>query len=202
MIEVEKKFILNKEDEQRLTSEADFISEKVFTDIYYEDAELSLTTSDRWLRERSGKFELKLPFSNEHNVDEHFINQYNELDTDQEIYLALGIHKKSDLAQDLFVNGYLPCATLTTTRKKYRRGDFTIDLDSTDFGYTISEIEKLVADETNVTLAIDDILKFATLNGLAISPVRGKLIEYLRLNKPKHFDALVSANIVKQEQLV
>jgi len=36
MIEVEKKFILNEQDKERLTKNADFLNERVFTDIYYD----------------------------------------------------------------------------------------------------------------------------------------------------------------------
>lgn len=47
MIEVEKKFSLYPTDEERLTTGVEFIGEKIFTDIYYENDECSLTTSDR-----------------------------------------------------------------------------------------------------------------------------------------------------------
>ena len=63
MIEIEKKFILTPEQEQALIKGADFIEEKEFTDIYYDDKILSLTTKDIWLRERAGKFELKVPLA-------------------------------------------------------------------------------------------------------------------------------------------
>ena len=36
MIEVEKKFILNEQDKERLTKEAQFLNERVFTDTYYD----------------------------------------------------------------------------------------------------------------------------------------------------------------------
>ena len=61
MIEVEKKFILTTEQEKSLIEGADFLGEKKFTDIYYDDEDFSLTKKDLWLRNREGRFELKIP---------------------------------------------------------------------------------------------------------------------------------------------
>ena len=43
MIEVEKKFILNEQDKWRLTKAAQFLDERVFTDIYYDTEIFPLT---------------------------------------------------------------------------------------------------------------------------------------------------------------
>ena len=104
---------------------------------------------------------MKLPFSNERNSDKRFIDQYKELDNEEEIYEALSIKKETSLVKDLEESGYLPCAELTTIRRKYRKGEFVIDLDVLDFGYTIGEIEKMVEDETKVGKAIGEILRLA-----------------------------------------
>jgi len=48
MIEVEKKFILNKQNKKRLTKDAEFLSERVFTDIYYDTKNFPLTLPQFW----------------------------------------------------------------------------------------------------------------------------------------------------------
>jgi len=48
MIEVEKKFILNEQDVERLTKNAQFLNERIFTDIYYDTENFSLTSYDKW----------------------------------------------------------------------------------------------------------------------------------------------------------
>ena len=48
MIEVEKKFILNEQAVERLTKNAQFLNERIFTDIYYDTENFSLTSYDKW----------------------------------------------------------------------------------------------------------------------------------------------------------
>ena len=52
MIEIEKKFALNNEDEERLTKDAQFLNEYIFTDIYYDTDDFSLTSKDKWFRNK------------------------------------------------------------------------------------------------------------------------------------------------------
>jgi len=60
MIEVEKKFRLTDTQRESLIKDAEFVSEKTFTDTYYDTADYQLTTKDVWLRQRGENFELKV----------------------------------------------------------------------------------------------------------------------------------------------
>lgn len=82
MIEVEKKFILNDKEKERLFKDAEFISEKIFTDIYYDNENFDLTSKDKWLRLRQDKFELKIPV---HEGIERIADQYDELESEEAI---------------------------------------------------------------------------------------------------------------------
>lgn len=197
MIEVEKKFILNEQDKGRLTKDAQFLNERVFTDIYYDTEIFSLTSKDKWLRSREGRFELKLPL---HEGVERLADQYDELEDEQKIRTALNLPSNGNLADDLTKVRYSPFCTCKTTRRKYKKEPFIIDLDVVDFQdftYNIGEIELMVNDKSEIEGAIEKIMDFAKAQNLIIAPVRGKVIEYLKRVKPNHYQALVKSGVVK-----
>ncbi len=194
MIEVEKKFILKSEDIERLIQGAAFISEKTFTDTYYDSADFALTTKDIWLRQRDDRFELKVPLNESNQI--RILDQYEEYETESEIRQILKLPESGNFKQDLQNRGYQPFVTLVTTRKKYKKGEFIIDLDVIDFGYSIGEIELMVRDKFEMQSASDKIIAFAKENELALTAVRGKVVEYLRRNNLKHYQVLVDAGVV------
>ncbi len=195
MIEVEKKFILNEEDEARLLQGAEFLGERVFTDVYYDTVDFSLSSRDRWLRCREGRFEMKVPLREGKDA---LVDQYDELEDEQKIREALSLPAAGKFADDLAKADYQPFCIYTTTRRKYKKEPFIIDLDHADFKdftYNIGEIELMVHDISDMQNAIDQILHFAKEQGLVIAPVRGKVVEYLRRVKPDHYQALVQAGV-------
>jgi len=197
MIEVEKKFILNEQDKERLTKNAEFLNERVFTDIYYDTEIFSLTSYDKWLRYREGRFELKLPL---HEGADRLADQYDELEDEQKIREALNLPPNGNLSDDLAKTGYSPFCTCKTTRRKYKKEPFIIDLDTVDFQdftYNIGEIELMVKEKSEIESAIEKIMDFAKSQNLTIVPVRGKVIEYLKRAKPNHYQALIDAKVVK-----
>jgi len=197
MIEVEQKFILNEEAKARLTGEAKFINEKVFTDIYYDTADYSLTTRDVWLRQRGGKWELKTPIKIDIN---RLTNQYQEIEEEGEIRKFLLLPKVNSLEEDLVANKYLIFCRCTTRRKKYELTPFIIDLDEVDYGdfqYNLGEIELMVENKEEMALASEKILALAKENGLETLPVRGKVIEYLKQKRPEHYETLIRVGVVK-----
>lgn len=199
MIEVEQKFILTEKDIERLTAGADFLGEKIFTDIYYDTAEFALTKNDMWLRDRDGGYELKIPMR---AVAESPTQQYNEIEGEEKIRELFALPPKADFVTDIAEFGYAPFCTLITTRKKYAKSGFMIDLDLVevgDFVYNIAKIELLVKEKKDIPEAIGKIEEFATKNGLKISNVRGKVLEYLLRKKPAHYQALVTAGVVKNK---
>ena len=190
MIEVEKKFIVQQDELARLTRGARFLSEVKHTDVYYDTADHALTRKDIWLRTREGKFELKFPVSAVGAVRR--IIAYDEIENDAAIREKLGIPDGEPLAGFLGKLGYLPFATITTTRSKYEKDGFHIDADNADFGYSVLEIELMVASEDEVKAAYRRILDFAAANGIPVPEkwTRGKVIEYIKRNNPEHFHAL------------
>lgn len=197
MIEVEKKFILTEQDKERLTKDAQFINERVFTDVYYDTNDFSLTSQDIWLRSREGRFELKVPL---HQSTERMVDQYDELEDERQIREALNLPGKEYFTDDLSKNGYAPFCICRTTRKKYKKDLFIIDLDVVDFQdfiYSIGEIELMVNEKIEIEGAIAKIMLFAREQKLTIAPVRGKVIEYLKRTKPDHYNALVLSGVVK-----
>src|SRR3989338_3252799 len=157
MIEIEKKFALNNEDEERLTKDAQFLNEYIFTDIYYDTDDFSLTSKDKWFRSRDGKFELKIPLS--HNT-KRLTDQYDELKDEKEIRKVLGLFAGASLTDDLAKGGYLPFCVCKTTRRKYKKEPFVIDIDVVDFRdfiYNVAEIELTVSDKTEIKMAVEKI---------------------------------------------
>lgn len=197
MIEVEKKFILNEQDKKQITKDAQFLNEYIFTDIYYDTEIFSLTSKDKWLRSREGKFELKLPL---HDRVDRLADQYNELEDEQKIKEALNLPLNGNLADDLVKAGYSSFCTCKTTRRKYKKEIFIIDLDIVDFQdftYYIGEIELMVSDKSEIENASKKIMYFAKTQNLVVTQVRGKIIEYLKRTKPNHYQTLVKRGVVE-----
>ncbi len=192
MIEVEKKFAMSEEDARRVLDGATFVKEVVMVDSYYDLPDRRLSLRDSWLRDRNGRFELKVA-SYAGEWKDQVVNQYKELETDEEISKALGLAGPGSLRDALKTAGYAPFSTIKTTRRKYIKDGFTIDMDVMDFGYTISEIELMVSDESQMQEAVNKIMAFAKSHGLSTAPVFGKLLEFLRLHDKDFFDKLVAA---------
>jgi adenylate cyclase class IV len=197
MIEVEQKFKLSEEKEARLIEGAEFLNERTFTDVYYDTGEYTLTKNDIWLRKRGDKWEVKIPMSGRNNW---MSQQYQEVEGEEKIRQVFDIPPKHDFETDIAEFGYVSFCACKTTRKKYSKDKFIIDLDLVDYGdftYKIAEIEIMVPSSEHAQGATDEILKFAKSLGLEIAPVRGKVIEYLKNKKPDHYQALNEAGVVE-----
>ncbi len=198
MIEIEKKFLLDEAARRRLLEGAQFLQEVIIHDIYYDTADFQLTKQDNWLRNRNGKFELKMALTGEKAKSSQPVSTYKEIASDTGIRKELKIKLSSDLETDLLARGYKPYARWTNTRRKYTKDGFNIDVDSLDFGYEVVEIELMVESPADADSAAKKIIDFATQNGLALDYVYGKNAEYLRRFSPIHFQALVEAGVVPE----
>ena len=87
MIEVEKKFLINEDEIKEIVKDSDFVEEKKLVDVYYDTQDFTLTTKDWWLRNRNGKFELKVSIQGSKGS----IDQYHEIDDEKEICQHLKI---------------------------------------------------------------------------------------------------------------
>jgi len=194
-IEVESKFHLTPEQEKELIKGAELVKERSFTDVYFDDAKYTLTLQDKWLRQRAGEWELKMPVESMPNIAGSVSRHYQELVNGQAIALALGVAFDADLTATLKQRGIVPFASFTTLRRSYMKKGFRIDLDTLDFDYTVAEIEILVENQSEVESAKEKIKAFAEAHHLDTSPVHGKLIEYIKRLRPAHAEALIAAGL-------
>lgn len=204
MIEVEKRFVdLTDDAMAALTTNAQLIKNKVNVDTYYDTSRYALTVSDRWLRKRNNRFELKIPIGTG-GSKAATTQVYRELETDAEIYAALNLTQESTLENDLTNNGFDPFMTYTTTRSSYKNGEFTIDIDQStydaaDLTYSGVDIEMMVDTEDEIAQATARILDFARSAGLTVdtNPL-GKGGIYIKKTRPEHYKALVDAGVLPQ----
>ncbi len=126
---------------------------------------------------------------------------YDEVEDENKIREILSISKDGNMEENLENNGYSKFCTCKTTRKKYKSGDYGIDIDFVDFGdfnYELAEIELMIEDERETKYALEKIIELAEFVGLKTGYVRGKVIEYLKRKKPKHFQALIKSGVVRE----
>ncbi|OGL94893.1 hypothetical protein A2348_05395 [Candidatus Uhrbacteria bacterium RIFOXYB12_FULL_58_10] len=196
MIEIEKKFALQPGDEERLVVDAEFVKEVRQDDEYWDTTNFSLTRKDWWLRRRNGRWEIKIAL---HAISPGIlrgVTQYRELETEEKIRMAIGLDGDGPFEDVLRTAGYVPCARIVTTRRKYRDHEFCIDLDVADFGYALAEIEIMVEDEKDADAASARVDAYAMAHGLSADAIRGKVVEFIRRERPEHFQALVDAGVI------
>src|SRR3989338_10359194 len=184
MIEVEKKFRPTKEQLTLLLKDAEFVSEKVLEDIYYDYSDCRLFKNYIYFRNRNGNFELKIG-------DDEISGISDEIEKEKDIKLYFKTEKS---LPDFIAENLVPIIHWETSRKKYKKGEFTIDIDELDYGYECIEIELLVADKSEVGEAKNKILELARQYDLEIKDVPAKRREYFRLLKPEIYKELFVSN--------
>ena len=192
MIEVEVKIPIDTKGPEALIATADFIGEHNISDTYYDTKDFSLTTKDIWLRRRNIAFELKLPVHTK-ELKNREADQYHELTTETDIRRELQLSPRASLSEDLQTVGYQPFASFTTIRQAYKKDQFNIVIDRTDFGYVIAEVELLVNNQKQVLKAQQRIVDFVTQLGYQYKSQGGKAIAYGRKHNPALIQALVKA---------
>lgn len=194
MIEVEIKVPISENNVALLIDGANFIGEKKQRDKYYDSKEYDLTTKSIWLRERNDRFELKYPIE---IFEQGLSNRYKEYESDEEIKEVLGLETELEIREAIDRAGYKPFSDYITTRKSYKKDHFRIDVDETNFGYSLCEVECMVESEDDILNAEENIKKFISDRG--IDPTKlaiGKLVMYLKKNKPEHFKKLVDCKVL------
>lgn len=163
-VEVERKFKVTADTKIKLVEiGAELHKEKVFLDKYYDNPNYSLTLKDCWLRQRNESWELKV-------VNGQFTklaSQYQEITETNEIadFLVNHFHRLDlkGLAVDLVIKklDLQPFVEYTTTRQTYFLPECIIDLDLTDFGYQVGEIEVMATDKSQIPRALETITSVA-----------------------------------------
>lgn len=184
MIEVEKKFALSEENIKKIEDTAEFVKEITNHDIYYDTKDYKLSKEDKWFRNRDGRFEIKIPIKNK---NARRINIYKEVTDLEKISEYIGLKKLSedeDFEKNLKLNGFQVLLDIKTLRKRFKIEGAIIDVDKTDYGYNVCEIEKMIESEDEVEKVTEEIFNLARSLGLEIKHVRGKGLEYFyRFNK-------------------
>lgn len=181
MIEVEKKFQPTEEELAAMLLGAEFMSEKVNHDIFYDLPDFPYLKQGMRLRNRNGRFELKIDVK---GFEKSGTAHNEEIENYLEILERLGFDKGGILA-NIVAGKMEPWMEIKTKRKTYHKGEFIIDIDETDFGYDVVEIEMLVEDNSKVKEAEEKILDFAKSYGWEMKDLPGKGWEYLRRVKPE-----------------
>jgi adenylate cyclase class IV len=197
MIEIEKKFLMDDKMRSGLIFNAKFIHRKKLIDVYYDNDLFFLTSRNIWLRSRNGKFELKIPAG---GVDKNNTNQYEEIEDEAHIKQILELNYAGSLKDILKANKYNSFCELTTVREKYKKGNFSIDMDivsAENFNYSLVEIELVVKSKSEVKSALNQIDRFIKINKMPKTSIRGKVIEYIRKNNIKHYKKLLNLGIIK-----
>lgn len=163
-VEVERKFKVTADTKIKLVEiGAELQKEKVFLDKYYDNPDYSLTLKDCWLRRRNESWELKV-------VNGQFTklaSQYQEITETNEIvdFLVNHFHrfdlKHLPVDQVIQKLDLQPFVEFTTTRQTYFLPECIIDLDLTDFGYQVGEIEVMATDKSQIPRALETITSVA-----------------------------------------
>lgn len=154
-IEIEKKFLLKPRFTETLIQKgAILVSEREFSDSYYDFPDYKLCLQNCWLRCRSSIWELK--YLEKSPEKPAVVDSYCELNDEQDI-----LHVLSNYAPKIFKNienmsefvaafDLQVFASFATTRTKYHLDGVIVDLDSACFGYSIGEIEIIVNSEEEI----------------------------------------------------
>ena len=180
MIEVEKKFQPTEEQLAKLLKDSIFLKEVTNHDVIYDYPDYRLISKSIRLRLRNGKFELKT--SNENAG-------YASLEIENEAEIKKYFNITSSIA-DFVKENLIEGMNIKTFRKKFKKGDFVIDVDELDFGYKCVEIELLVKDQSEIPRARGKIIELAKKYNFELKDIPHKKKEYFRIVKPEVYKLL------------
>jgi adenylate cyclase class IV len=201
MLEIELKFKYDDDIHLKLDQfNAKHVKTYTTTDKYFDNREsVFLFSNDYWLRERKIDdfkiYELKYPY--DYYSRESLLCKYYESQDEQEICNLIvnllgttSINKYKSVEQLIHELKLGPIITIETKRKTYEYKNFKIDLDETNFGYRIGEIE-LLCSNSDHKQADEQIKHLAEKIGLnPIKKIPSKVHEYLKLFEMDIFNKL------------
>ncbi len=172
MIEVEKKFQPTKEQLDDMLADAEFLGEVVNHDVLYDYADYRMFKNHIRLRNRNGRFEMKMPASDRGD---------KEIENEEEIKKFFNTDKS---LVDFIAENLKLFMDITTYRKKYKKGDFNIDVDVLDSGYTLCEVELMVDDASKIDEAHQRIIDLAEKYKWEVQNLLSKRGQHLKLFRP------------------
>lgn len=232
-LEVEQKFALLDGNVTRVEARLMEIGfrkrgEKDMVDWYFDtpDPNWILTPRDCWLRYRevdTGAALWQLKRGRRHEGDGATV--YEELEGDEAIEASLSVLAntiESSMVLEEFEGrpvpklprplGLVPFARIETHRSSWTFSDeseaydgLTVDLDGTQYGYMVGEVEAVVSDESNVPLVKERIINlirqiFPEQDASSQVPV-GKLEHFLIRQRPEHYKACIEGGSIQDNDL-
>ncbi|PRP86073.1 thiamine-triphosphatase-like [Planoprotostelium fungivorum] len=140
------------------------------------------------------------PTANSVQVDQ-YIEIVRESDIDRHLD-TLSLQKSDGV--DLFARWNLsPFCTITTTRTKLSIVDqpATVDLDETDFGYRVGEIEVMLEEGGDREEASRLIERICTEHGLETSSVPGKVLKYIEDRNPQLYALWKQCGLLQSKKI-
>ena len=115
-------------------------------------------------------------------MSNHSINIEREFDDEGEIKKYFNTEKK---LLEFVKEEMIVWSEYNNNRKKYKNGDFNIDIDNLDFGYSLVEIELMVEKEEHAKEAEEKIINFANKYNFNMDKVPSKGEKYFEIVKPE-----------------
>ncbi|MFN0065269.1 MAG: CYTH domain-containing protein [Chlamydiales bacterium] len=176
MIEIERKCYLEPRHIAGIRKLGKLLFRSTFTDVYYDTKDYSYTRQNIWLRKRDGVYELKRRLKTE---------VYEEITQMEEIEKIVDLEKVH------------PFATFATTRERYKLFNVTVDLDLTDFGHEVGEIEILVEKESEVPKAEKKLDSMLAQFGIdSTKKPQKKIAAYLERESSAHYHILKNLGVI------
>ncbi|OGJ01303.1 hypothetical protein A3G53_00620 [Candidatus Nomurabacteria bacterium RIFCSPLOWO2_12_FULL_44_11] len=129
------------------------------------------------LRSRNGSLELK-------------IGRSSGASEEVEIKEKIGKYFKTNNLEKFIRDNLIIIIDYSIHSRRYKNGDFKIDIDEMNFGYTMTEIELLVEKEEEIQEAGRKIDNFAKQYNFEIKDINPKRKEYFRKVKPDVYNEL------------
>ena len=179
-----------------------------FTDAYWDNAGCTLTRRDTWLRQREGKWEIKIPLGDPGDRSGASGGErtvFREVEGEAAVRTALeslldggALDGAGDLEATLRAAAFAPFVTFGTKRSKFRVGECAIDADVASFGHSVVEVEVMCESEAAVPEAESAIARVAgELQLVPLQNTGGKLETCIRREAPAVLAALVEEGILK-----
>jgi adenylate cyclase class IV len=185
MIELEQKFECSSEAEAKVEKISQFLQEMTFLDSYWDTSDYLLMRNGCFLRTRDDSIELKiisLPNTNQGMTVAQEITKRDEISE----YLINLI----DMDYETLMKSTKSYAIIETRRRSYKYKEFKIDLDATNFGYNVGEIEIMVEQDK---VREGSILLQNEFKDLGFKKdKKGKLMTYIERFNPDQYQILVS----------
>jgi len=187
MIEVEQQFSITQDQADTLVSNAKDVKELPLEEVYFDFPDFRYLKQDIWLRKRNNRFELKRrPQGQSHTQG---LEQYEEYYTEAKIKNVLDVPADVDL-QEFISTNLQQSIVLNTKRKSFELDAYLVDIDFTEFGYIVCEIERQATESDSIEDMRASILALALKLGLSTDPARNKAKEYIVRRYPELVEEL------------